>query len=384
MIKLQRNPDLCRTHTEDGRPILFLLDSPSEALPIDPELERLVDCFDLTPRSVEEVIERVVSRGAEVSAHWVTDAIELLRRHRILVSDVAQASLYDDRMAPSYKTHRAVPIEISDAIAAQASVGQDTFVLDIATGTGSLALALSRYSKHVTGIDVSEPLLACARDEARRVGSDATFMRRNAAQLMFSLEQYHLATLCQAFHWLDPGLAVHGLYRVVADDGSLYMIESKYGLPKQHPMRRYLGFGTPVGQPMAKHCYSHALRYHLLFEWMRKHPPFLRLTGLTLFRQLRRFEFGFARAFFFDQQVKSSFPGVADPWAALEEAYAATAPEHLHGKVYWFAARYQKRPPSEPLFGVPNSPQWIDIPVRATRECDPGEPLPAVSRHSPT
>jgi ubiquinone/menaquinone biosynthesis C-methylase UbiE len=360
-MKLQRNPDLCRTHTEDGRLVLFLLDSPSEALPIDRDLERLVDCFDLSPRSVEEATARFESGGASVRSGWVADAIGLLERHRILVSDSSHETLYDERMAPSYRTYRAIPGAIADAIAAQADIGETTSVLDIATGAGSLALALSRYSRRVTGLDVSEPLLACARGDARRIGSSATFMRRNAHQLMFSGEQYDVATVCQAFHWLDPGFAVHGLYRVVANDGSLYMIESKYGLPRAHPMRRHLGFGTPVGQPMAKHCYSHALRYHLLFEWMRKVPPFLRLTGLTLFRQWRRFEFGFARAYFFDHQVASCFPGIADPWAALEEAYADATPEHLHGKVYWFAARYQKRPPSEPFFSLPESPHWIDV-----------------------
>ncbi len=361
-MKLLRNPDLCRTRTEDGRALLFLLDSPWDALLTDPELDRLVDYFDEHPSSIEEATGHFVSADdTEVSSPRITKAIYLLQRRGILVPDPSRAALYDEQMASSYRLHRAIPRGIADEIAAQTGLEHDTSVLDVGTGTGSLALALSRSSKRVKGIDVSEPLLSCARADAQRLGSNATFARGNANRLVFSFEQYDVVTVCQCFHWLDPGLAVQGLSRTVAGGGSLYMIESKYRLPEEHPLRRHMGFGAPLEQPMAEHCYSHALRYHLLFQLMCKVPPFLRLTDLTLFRQRRRLEFGFARAFFFDQQVQSCFPDASDPWAALEEAYDTTPPERLEGEIYWFAARYQRRPGSAPPPGPPRAPLWIDL-----------------------
>ena len=258
-----------------------------------------------------------------------------------------------------YHVHRKVPAAVAEAIAVQGEVSEDTAILDVGTGAGSLALSLSRHSRRVTGIDVSEPLLDRARTDALRTGSRAVFRRSSGNQLIFSGERYDIVTLCQAFHWLDAGCVTCGLHRVLGAHGALFIVESKVGLPKEHPMRRNLRFGTPVSQPMAAECYAHALRYDRLFECMRRVAPSLRFTRLTLFRQRRRFDFGFARAFFFDHQVAPFFHGSADPWSALKAAFVAAAPEHLYGKAYWFVAKYKMHGRRWPV--PPMMPEWIDL-----------------------
>ena len=113
-------PSDSRRTARDGRALLFLLDSPWDALQTDPELDRLVDYFDEHPSSIEEATGHFVSADdAEAGSQRITKAIDLLQRSGILVPDPSRAALYDEQMASSYRLHRAIPRGIADEIAAQ-------------------------------------------------------------------------------------------------------------------------------------------------------------------------------------------------------------------------------------------------------------------------
>ncbi|MBY8825333.1 class I SAM-dependent methyltransferase [Sphingomonas colocasiae] len=53
-------------------------------------------------------------------------------------------------------------------------------LLDIGCGTGALTLAAARGTRRCTGIDISEPMLARARERAREQGIAADFIRADA------------------------------------------------------------------------------------------------------------------------------------------------------------------------------------------------------------
>lgn len=56
-------------------------------------------------------------------------------------------------------------------------------VLDLATGTGQVALILARRGYHVTGVDISGAMLAVAREKSRKAGLEIAWLRQNAAAL---------------------------------------------------------------------------------------------------------------------------------------------------------------------------------------------------------
>lgn len=67
-------------------------------------------------------------------------------------------------------------------------------VLDTGCGTGYFTLVLARAGAEVTGIDLSEAMVARARDNARREGLKAEFITGDAVQLPFPPASFDLVT----------------------------------------------------------------------------------------------------------------------------------------------------------------------------------------------
>jgi SAM-dependent methyltransferase len=75
-----------------------------------------------------------------------------------------------------------------DLLLAGIPAGSAQAALDVGCGTGSTTLALARalgLAGHCTGIDISEPMLALARERAARDGATATFVCADAQRYAF-------------------------------------------------------------------------------------------------------------------------------------------------------------------------------------------------------
>jgi SAM-dependent methyltransferase len=83
------------------------------------------------------------------------------------VSEVWSTGTYE-RLAA-----RLAPVQ--DQLVNLLRIGPGDRVLDLASGTGELALRAARRGATVTGIDIAEPMLVKARELAGRAGVDVTF-----------------------------------------------------------------------------------------------------------------------------------------------------------------------------------------------------------------
>lgn len=98
-------------------------------------------------------------------------------------------------------------------------------VLDVACGTGRNFCYLPSSSE-VVGIDISDDMLAHARDELDRLGLDGTVHQMDAQALDLPNDSFD--TVISSFStctFPDPIAALHGMGRVCTPDGQILLLE---------------------------------------------------------------------------------------------------------------------------------------------------------------
>lgn len=118
-------------------------------------------------------------------------------------------------------------------------------ILDVATGTGDLAIEAYRRlgPERVVGVDISEEMLAHGRDKLDRMGLGEviTLQAGDAEKLPFSDAQFDAVLVAfgvRNFEHLDRGLAE--LRRVLRPGGSLVVLE--FSRPRAFPIKHAFGF----------------------------------------------------------------------------------------------------------------------------------------------
>jgi demethylmenaquinone methyltransferase / 2-methoxy-6-polyprenyl-1,4-benzoquinol methylase len=124
-----------------------------------------------------------------------------------------------------------------------ARVGPGSRALDVATGTGDLALELARRvapGGEIVGSDFSEGMLARARRKARRDGAPVLFEWGDALELPYDDDSFDAATVgfgARNFSELGRGLAE--MARVVRPGGRVVVLE--FTTPTRPPLSIFFG-----------------------------------------------------------------------------------------------------------------------------------------------
>ena len=103
-----------------------------------------------------------------------------------------------------------------------ARVGPGSRALDVATGTGDLAIELARRGAEVTGLDFSEPMLELARGKAPGV----EWVRGNALALPYGDGEFDAVTVgFGARNFSDLGRGLAEMARVTRPGGRVVVLE---------------------------------------------------------------------------------------------------------------------------------------------------------------
>ena len=86
------------------------------------------------------------------------------------------------RWAPVYDGFELILSDVRNKVT-QETNATDKTVLDVATGTGSLAIALSRKAKKVVAIDLSSKMLDVAKKKSRN--DNLSFLQMDASKMNF-------------------------------------------------------------------------------------------------------------------------------------------------------------------------------------------------------
>jgi demethylmenaquinone methyltransferase/2-methoxy-6-polyprenyl-1,4-benzoquinol methylase len=148
-----------------------------------------------------------------------------------------------------------------------AQVGPGKRALDVATGSGDLALALSARGSEVVGTDFAEKMLEIARRKAPQL----TFEQGNALDLKYDTDSFDAATVgfgARNFSDLDQGL--REMTRVVKPGGRVVVLEIT--TPQRPPLSWFfrLWFDTIV--PMIGRVAGDPDAYEYLPNSVRRFP----------------------------------------------------------------------------------------------------------------
>ena len=213
-------------------------------------------------------------------------------------------------------------------------------------------------------MELSRGFVLAARQRAAQLGRKLTTIHETCNRMMYSGDEYDVVTVSQALHWLDDVLVCRGIARVLAAGGSFFVIHTSMDLPDDHPLAPALGSNSLLGakdpRPFALQVQSLMRRLTLLLEAMhapdvQRHDPTQRQAGsdgealnavvpagVSLFRQQRPFDLGYARAFLTPRHIEVSGMTPQAFWEMLEARCAQAAPKDFLAHMDWSVLHFRR------------------------------------------
>jgi SAM-dependent methyltransferase len=126
------------------------------------------------------------------------------------------------RTASDYSRHRAgFPEPFFDRLFRDGIVRQQDRILDLGTGTGTLARGFARRGSRVTALDPSRAMLAQAMRLAGEAGLHIRYIEAAAEQTGLPSHEFDLIAAGQCWHWFDRPRAAAEARRLLAQGGRL-------------------------------------------------------------------------------------------------------------------------------------------------------------------
>ena len=181
-------------------------------------------------------------------------------------------------------------------------------ILDIATGTGDLAIQLQRqlHPDHIIGADLSEGRMEEGRQKVEKAGLSAhiTFERQDCTALTYADNRFDAVTAAfgvRNFERIEQGIAE--MYRVLKPGGHLMILE--LSTPEHFPMAQSYHLYSSVFIPLIGRVLAHnKAAYHYLPASIKVVPQ-----GRVMTELLQRVGFKEAHAQTFTFGVCSMYTG---------------------------------------------------------------------------
>jgi ubiquinone/menaquinone biosynthesis methyltransferase len=157
-------------------------------------------------------------------------------------------------------------------LAELSDVRPGTLVLDLACGTGDIALALSARGGSVTGVDVTHRMVQLARMRALRTADAAHFVTGDMMALPFADAQFDVVTTGYGLRNVpEIAPAIGEICRVLKPGGLLLSLD--FNRPANTFVRAvYLGYLTMVGSALGMALHRDPDTYRYIPESIRRYP----------------------------------------------------------------------------------------------------------------
>lgn len=157
-----------------------------------------------------------------------------------------------------------------------------TRALDLASGTGDLAFALTSRGASVTGLDVTHRMLQLAREKAahRPAVRSPAFVTADMCALPFPDAHFDIVTTGYGLRNVpDLNLAVDEIYRVLRPGGAVVSLD--FNRPENALVRGvYLGYLWTIGGALGWLLHRDPDTYRYIPASIRRYPGAARVAGL--------------------------------------------------------------------------------------------------------
>jgi ubiquinone/menaquinone biosynthesis C-methylase UbiE len=182
------------------------------------------------------------------------------------------AKTYDDEIVKRIKRDFGVNYDqIVRSIVGLANVKRSNKVLDVATGTGSIAISLAADKGcQITGINISEAMLAKARENVNEFGlENATeFMKASAEDILFNDGTFDVVTCSMSLHHTNVRKALSEMVRVLKPNGRLAIADISANRMWRGPIGKIYRFFHRLKLTITRRNAEH-VEFHTEEEWIR-------------------------------------------------------------------------------------------------------------------
>lgn len=143
-----------------------------------------------------------------------------------------------------------------------AEIPSTATILDLACGTGELARLLLKEqpTQQIVGIDISEKMLAIAREKLQNY-PNVSFAVASASALPFANNSFDVIVSANAFHYFeDPDAALKEMKRVLKPKGQVIILD----WCKDYLFCQICDFFLKIFDPAYQKCYTQVQFHHLL------------------------------------------------------------------------------------------------------------------------
>ena len=121
-----------------------------------------------------------------------------------------------------YARHRAgFPDSLFERLAAYGIGKSGQSIVDLGTGTGTLARGFARRGCNVIGIDISDAMVQAARELDAAAGVSVDYRVARAEETGLPDSAFEVVTAGQAWYWFDHSLATAEVARILKPEGIL-------------------------------------------------------------------------------------------------------------------------------------------------------------------
>ncbi len=144
----------------------------------------------------------------------------------MIIKTIDQGQSFDfGKTAQAYSAYRDIyPPELYDRLRSLGVAADGTAWLDLGTGTGVLPKNLYNPSARITGVDISEEQISCARREAYENGRDITYIVSSAENTGLPDNGFDVITAAQCFWYFDRELIKAEISRLIKPGGTFIKI----------------------------------------------------------------------------------------------------------------------------------------------------------------